>query len=101
MQHATPFAMAGLWDTWGDLYSCTIITTVANELMAPIHDRMPVILAQDDYAQWLSPDNTDTDGLQALLRPSSPEDMECWQVSKQVNSPKNDDVSLIKKASAF
>jgi putative SOS response-associated peptidase YedK len=58
-----PLAFAGLWETWNDIESCTIITTEANELMAPIHDRMPVVLGDNDYATWLDPEATSLEKL--------------------------------------
>jgi len=97
MEHGTPFGMAGLWEMRGDLYSCTIITTEPNSLMKPIHDRMPAILKQDDYEKWLSPKSTQPGDVQSLLKPYNTEDMECWPVSKLVNSPANNNVSLIDK----
>lgn len=67
-------ALAGLYDTWktpegDDLTSCVIITTEPNELVAPVHDRMPVILAEDDEAAWLNPDETESEPLLLYLRP--------------------------------
>ena len=91
-----PFAFAGLWETWtapdgSELQSCTLITTEANELMATVHDRMPVILAPEDYAQWLGTgkdaDAREIDQLQHLLRPFDAELMEAYPVSQQVNNP--------------
>jgi len=70
MKHGEPFAFAGLWTTWGpkdgELVTCTIITGEPNELAAAIHNRMPVILASDDYSHWLDIENPDA---AALLRP--------------------------------
>ncbi len=68
-----PFAFAGLWEHWqgGDgepIDSCTIITTEPNELLAPIHERMPVILPPEDYAVWLDPEIREASVLQPLLR---------------------------------
>ncbi len=67
-------ALAGLWEHWQDahgneLESCTILTTAANDLMAPIHDRMPVILDNDAYARWLSTPSQEVHRLEALLKP--------------------------------
>jgi putative SOS response-associated peptidase YedK len=78
------FAFAGLWETWGEITSCTIITTSANALVAPIHDRMPVILARDAHDEWLDR------GTRELLRPCSSEDLEAFPVSTLVNSVAND-----------
>ena len=92
-----PFAFAGLWESWTDkasgerTESCTIIVTRANALVAPIHDRMPVILAPADYAAWLDPAAADG---RTLLRPYPAESMEAWPVSPRVGNVKNDDAEL-------
>jgi putative SOS response-associated peptidase YedK len=67
-------ALAGLYDTWktpqgSDLTSCVIITTTPNELVAPVHNRMPVILAPEDEGVWLNPDETESEALLSFLRP--------------------------------
>jgi putative SOS response-associated peptidase YedK len=95
-----PFAFAGLWDVWHSpdgswLPSCTIITTRPNELMASIHDRMPAILLESAYAQWLCPDEQPAEPMAALLQPYPAEPMQAHPVSRQVNSPKNEGPSLI------
>ncbi|MEC0612648.1 SOS response-associated peptidase, partial [Bacillus spizizenii] len=94
------FAFAGLYEKWkthqGDpLYTCTIITTTPNELMKDIHDRMPVILTYDQEKEWLNPLNTEPDDLQSLLMPYNADDMEAYQVSPLVNSPKNNSLELL------
>ena len=75
--------------------SCTIIVTDANALVRTIHDRMPVILAREDYAGWLDPGNRDVDGLLGLLKPTPPEPWALHPVSRQVNSPRNDGPELL------
>jgi putative SOS response-associated peptidase YedK len=94
-----PFAFAGLWERWeGDgtaLESCTIVTTEANECLAPIHQRMPVILKRSDYALWLDPKVADRPILEALLRPCPADDLVAWAVSTHVNSPAHDDPACI------
>jgi len=90
-----PFAFAGLWDAWqsadGSLIkSCVIITTEPNELMAPIHNRMPVILRKLDYAQWIDPAPRTPASLLHLLKPYPADEMNAHPVSTSVNSPKND-----------
>lgn len=90
-----PMALAGLWERWqspeGDeLESCSIIVTDANDLMRPIHDRMPVILDPTDWNSWLAPDAGDLGMLQSLLRPFPAEVMAARPVSTRVNSPRND-----------
>lgn len=88
------FGMAGLWEHWespdGAVESCTILTTEANELLRPIHDRMPVIVHPADYDLWLDPTLQRPDLLQALMRPYEPEVMQRYAVSLQVNSAKYD-----------
>ncbi|HUE12881.1 MAG TPA: SOS response-associated peptidase, partial [Planctomycetaceae bacterium] len=99
-----PFAFAGLWETWrgnGDagLESCTIVTTEANDLMRPLHDRMPVILPEEHFAQWPDPKNENVSELEALLWPYSPDEMTAFPVSTLVNSPRNDRPECIAKPS--
>jgi putative SOS response-associated peptidase YedK len=91
----SPLALAGLWATWRDpesgeeLFTCTILTTSANDLMESVHHRMPVILAPDDWDAWLDPSNTDTDELAKLLVPA-PEDMlTLWPVDPAVGNVRN------------
>ena len=88
------FAFAGLSEHWrsptGDLVeSCTIITTSANELLAPIHDRMPVILRPRDYDRWLDPQNQEIALLQTLLVPLPADEMQAERVSDVVNNVRN------------
>ena len=91
-----PFAFAGLWERWrgpeGPLDTCTIVTTDANALLAPIHDRMPVILDPADHERWLDPSRP---GAEELLRPCPDDRLEAVPVSTRVNSPRNDDPSLL------
>jgi len=99
-----PFAFAGLWETWespdgSPLDSATILTTEANELMRPIHDRMPMILAPEDYARWLDP-ATDPGELSALLRPYPSDEMTAYPVSTYVNSPTHDGPRCIESLTA-
>ena len=87
------FAFAGLWEQWQHetetLYSCTIITSAANQLMLPIHDRMPVIISQDDYPKWL--DKSDEgDHAFALLGHQAYDLMTTTPVSDWVNNPQHD-----------
>lgn len=103
--HATNgslFAFAGLWETWigsdgSEMDSCTILTTTPNELMASIHDRMPVILEPADYEMWLHPGNKPEQALH-LLRPYPADHMAAYPVSTLVNSPFNDDPRCIEPA---
>ena len=97
-----PFAIAGLWERWtrGDepLESCVLITTEANDLVRPTHDRMPVILSRDDYEAWLDPAQPAL-RLQSLLRPCCPEQLTAWPVSPRVNSPRYDDATCVEPIS--
>lgn len=91
--------MAGLWEKWRSpagekINSCTIITTDANEVIAPLHNRMPVILAPDDWPKWLGETPAAEDQLRALLRPARPDVLQLWPVGKQVGSVKNNQPSL-------
>ncbi len=96
-----PFAFAGLWDEWhapdGSLIrSATIITTEPNALLAPIHNRMPVILSPPDYTKWIDPAIQTPERLIGLLRPYPAEEMVAHAVSTQVNSPAADHPDLIR-----
>lgn len=103
MANDRPFAFAGLWESWnqGDLpavESCTIITTAANSRLAELHDRMPVILQEEDYDRWLDPTLKECAGLEPLLVPYPPEEMTFHAVSPFVNSPRNDGPACLEPA---
>jgi putative SOS response-associated peptidase YedK len=90
MADGSPFAFAGLWERWTDpegetVESCALLTTDANEIMEPIHDRMPVILHEKDYDLWLDPEVKDPEMLKPLLRPYPSEEMVAEPVSPKVN----------------
>lgn len=90
-----PFAFAGLWEQWhppegADIESCTILTTEPNELLRPIHNRMPVILAPSAYDQWLDPTVHDAESLKSLLCPYPSEELTAYPVSTLVNNPRHD-----------
>lgn len=90
-QDQQPFGFAGLWENWHspegeEIKTCTILTTEANELMRPIHNRMPVILNPQDYTLWLDTTTQPTE-LQHLLHPYSPQVMKSYPVSTLVNKP--------------
>jgi putative SOS response-associated peptidase YedK len=106
-----PLAFAGLWEIWHDpndpdqenaprIRSCVIITTDANEKLAPIHDRMPVVLPEGAWDEWLDADNQDTGRLQRLLVPAPPAAFETWQVPLLVNKPANNGPELIDRVDA-
>lgn len=95
-----PFAFAGLWEHWrspqGDqIHSCTILTTEANELVRPLHDRMPVILRPEDYGRWLDPALRDAAAVADLLAAYPADAMHTYPVSKSVNRVSNDGAELI------
>lgn len=84
------FGFAGLWEVWhspdGDeLRTCTILTTSANDFMRSIHERMPVILARENYADWLAAGDVPAPALKPLLRGYDPDKMTAYEVSKSVN----------------
>jgi len=90
-----PFAFAGLWERWQPpdgsvIETCTILTTDPNELLKPIHNRMPVILAPTAYDQWLDPTVQHAESLKALLRPYPSEELLAYPVSTLVNNPRHD-----------
>jgi putative SOS response-associated peptidase YedK len=94
------FAFAGLYDRWktpdGErITSCTIITTDPNELVLPIHDRMPVILARKMEDAWLEPETVEEQKLLAMLKPYNADEMAAYEVSDLVNSPANDSPQCI------
>ncbi len=94
------FAFAGLWERWegpdeGAIETCTILTTAANAVLAPIHDRMPVIIPPTSYSQWLDPALRDGEPLASLLVPFPPDDMFAFPVSPRVNAPTVDDEGCI------
>jgi putative SOS response-associated peptidase YedK len=93
------YAFAGLWDSWKDVsgqivHSFTIITTEPNDLVAPIHNRMPAILRPEHEALWLDP-SAGPQVLTELLRPYQTEDMRAYPVSTLVNMPANDHPDVI------
>ena len=102
MKDDSLFAVAGLWDTWktpsGEaIHTCTILTTEPNELMADIHDRMPVILPKEKRSIWLDPSIHNNEQLKTLLVPYPADEMLAYEVSEKVNSPKNNSVELIQR----
>ncbi|MCP6757510.1 MAG: SOS response-associated peptidase [Fischerella sp. CENA71] len=95
-----PFAFAGLWEEWQSpeqeqIKSCTILTTQANELLQQVHNRMPVILPQENYDLWLDPQVHDGELLQPLLHPYPSKTMTSYPVTTLVNSPKNNSPECI------
>jgi putative SOS response-associated peptidase YedK len=103
MKDGKPYAFAGLWEKWKDskagteLLTFTVITTDPNEVVQPMHDRMPVIIPERDYDRWLKtdPDRPPID----LLRPFDADKMTAWKVDKAVGNVRNDSPELIEPAS--
>jgi putative SOS response-associated peptidase YedK len=94
-----PMTFAGLWDQWrgpdgATVRSFAIITTAANDLLKPLHDRMPVVLAAERWAGWLGETKADDHSLKAMLRPYPGEAMSFWPVNSRVGNVKNDDPNL-------
>lgn len=100
-----PMALAGIWDVWRDrgdsaaepLRTCAVVTTAANELMAPVHDRMPVVVEADDWDAWLDPASR-PEHLEGLLVPAAAGVLEGWPVSPAVNKVTNDGPQLLDPA---
>ena len=101
------FGIAGLWETWsapdgGELSTCTLLTTDANEKVSALHDRMPVIIAPQDYELWLGSGKDDPPEtlatLQHLLRPYDEQEIELWPVSRAVNNVRNEGEQLLEHA---
>ena len=90
-----PFGIAGLYETWkapdgNELRTCTIITTDANDLVRPFHDRMPVILPEDVEDRWLDPAEASCERLSSFLRPYPSGEMTAYDVSPAVNNTRHD-----------
>lgn len=108
----TPLAVAGLWTSWCDpaipegdgprwLHTCTIITTAANETMASVHNRMPVLLSADHWTEWLDPADADVEALQRLLVPAPNTVLTMHPVSAAVNNVRNKGPELIEPCAAL
>ncbi len=99
LKNKKPFTFAGLWENWNkegnDLNTFTIITTSPNKLMEEIHNRMPVILNKQGRYKWLDPDLKDTSELKDMLLPYPSEEMEAYEISTFVNSPRNNSEECI------
>jgi putative SOS response-associated peptidase YedK len=95
-----PFGFAGLYETWispdkQELCTCTIITTEANELLQPIHNRMPVIVPKDQENIWLDSEKDDTTHVFSILKPYAHNEMVAYEVSSLVNSPQHNSPDCI------
>ena len=100
-EDGNPIAFAGIWSAEraydGDINACAVITCAANELVAPVHQRMPVTLPPEAYDDWINPD-TDVGTLLALLQPVEWPNMSCHPVSTEVNRAANDYPALVERA---
>ncbi len=105
MKSGLPFAFAGLWDVWDKgeepLVTCTILTTAPNKVTEKVHDRMPVILNEEDYDFWLNSSVSETVQLSKLLVPYDEGAMEMYPVSTLVNSSKQDHPEMIKQLNSL
>ena len=93
------FAVAGLWEHWTapggeEIHSCTLLTTAANRAVAPVHDRMPVIVPPERFDAWMDPESPAAE-LEALCRPLPEAQVELWPVGSRVNSARHDGADLI------
>ncbi|GIW72978.1 MAG: DUF159 family protein [Planctomycetota bacterium] len=100
-----PLSIAGIWERWRgpdgeELQSCALITVPANEVVAPLHDRMPALLEPPVFAAWLDPELTATEQLVQLLAPAPPELLEAWPVARTVNDPHQQGPQLIAPAAS-
>lgn len=100
-----PLAIAGLWERWtapdgGDIETCALLTTAANDAVAALHDRMPVILSPDDFSRWLDPAVTDPAVIADLLRPVAADHLTWHPVSTRVNRVGEDDADLLRPVTA-
>ena len=103
LKDQSPFAFAGLWEIWqspdGDqIRSATILTTSPNQIVKPVHDRMPVILAPEDYPTWLDTQERQPEAFTAFFKPFPADLMQTYPVSTYVNSPKNNSPQCIQAA---
>ncbi|PSB05241.1 SOS response-associated peptidase [Merismopedia glauca] len=102
LKNERTFAFAGLWEAWKNpqnemLETCTILTTTANEVVAPIHERMPVILAQENYDLWLDCQEDNLEKLPEILRPVPDGEITAKPVSTRVNNAKYDRPDCLEK----
>ena len=100
MRSGEPFAMAGLWETWRDpqgnvVPSCTIITTASSDYLAPIHNRMPVILPREAEEPWLDSGIEDAGSLAHMLVPGPDDALDAYEVSTMVNNSRNHSPEII------
>lgn len=97
-----PMPLAGLWERWEDpagkrqaVESCTIITGPANEKLAEIHDRVPILLTKENFAPWLDPQEGETEKLKTILTPYRGVDFDVEPVSTKINNPRNEGPDIL------
>ena len=100
MKGGSPFAFAGLWESWnnregGQIHSCTILTMAANSFMKNIHDRMPLILKKDNESKWLDCSRNDPEEIKDMIEELPTDYFESWDVSKLVNTASNNNLACI------
>jgi putative SOS response-associated peptidase YedK len=106
-----PLAMAGLYEFWRDpgsdaddpdawLWTCTVLTTTAEDEVGRIHDRMPLLVPRERWAEWLDPANDDTSAAADLLVPAAPGGLAAWPVSRKVNNVRNNGPELVEPLAA-
>lgn len=100
MADSAPLPLAGLWESWKSpdgekIETCTILTTTANTLVAPIHDRMPVILHREEFALWLDREVNEDERLRSLFQPYPADHLVAYPVTPQVNNVHNDHPGLV------
>ncbi len=105
MKDEKPFCFAGLWEQWNSgskeaIESCTILTTDANDLVQPLHNRMPVIVPSDNYDLWLDPEIEEQDKVAPLLSPYPSAPMTAYRVNQEVNNAAFDDPKCIQELEA-
>ncbi len=99
LRNSIPFALAALWEVWSPrgeepIYSCAIVTTTPNELVAPVHHRMPVILSRAGLAKWLNCEVTAAEDVLPFCQPCPGSEMEAHKVSSLVDNEKNDSIEV-------
>jgi putative SOS response-associated peptidase YedK len=95
-----PIAYAGIWETWsdpagGEIETCAIVTVPASRALAPVHDRMPAVVAPEHFDAWLDTDKVDAETAVALLTPAPEDFFEAYEISPRVNKVANDDAGIV------
>jgi len=100
LEQAAPFAIGAFWEPAGGLSRCCLLTTSANSLLEPIHDRMPVIVRREDWLEWLAPQPLTDQSFHRVTAPYIPDEMAAIEVSSIINSAKIDDARCCEPAGA-